>query len=188
MNVIIFGPPGAGKGTQSKRLEKDRGYIQLSTGDMLRSAISSGSELGQKVKSILHDGGLVSDEIVNALIEEKLVAHAGVPGFIYDGFPRTIAQAKELDQLLEQRGTKIHKVINLKVDENELMERVAKRFTEQGRKDDTPDTFKSRILKYKAETAPLLEVYNEQGKMVEVNGMQDVETVAKSIAITLGTE
>lgn len=188
MNVIIFGPPGAGKGTQSKRLENDRGYVQLSTGDMLRSAISSGSELGRTVKSILDEGGLVSDEIVNALIEEKLVAHAGIPGFIYDGFPRTVAQANALDHLLEQRGTKIHTVINLKVDENELMERVAKRFAEQGRKDDTPDTFKSRILKYKAETAPLLEIYREQGKLVEVNGMEDVETVAQSIARTLDTE
>ena len=185
MNVIIFGPPGAGKGTQSKRLENDRGYVQLSTGDMLRSAIASGSELGRKVKSILDEGGLVSDEIVNALIEEKLETHAGVPGFIYDGFPRTIAQAKALDQLLEQRGTRIHTVINLKVDENVLMERVANRFAEQGRKDDTPETFKSRILKYKAETAPLLEIYRQQGKLVELDGMAVVETVAVSIAQTL---
>lgn len=185
MNVIIFGPPGAGKGTQSKRLENDRGYVQLSTGDMLRSAISRGSELGKKVKSILDEGGLVSDEIVNALIEEKLETHAGVPGFIYDGFPRTIAQAKALDQLLEQRGTQIHAVINLKVDENVLLERVANRFAEQGRKDDTPETFKSRILKYKAETAPLIEIYRGQGKLVELDGMAVVETVAVSIAQTL---
>ena len=185
MNVIIFGPPGAGKGTQSKRLENDRGYVQLSTGDMLRSAISRGSELGKKVKSILDEGGLVSDEIVNALIEEKLETHEGVPGFIYDGFPRTIAQAKALDQLLEQRGTQIHAVINLKVDENVLLERVANRFAEQGRKDDTPETFKSRIKKYKAETAPLLEIYRRQGKLVELDGMAVVETVAISIAQTL---
>lgn len=185
MNVIIFGPPGAGKGTQSKRLENDRGYVQLSTGDMLRSAISRGSELGRKVKSILDEGGLVSDEIVNALIEEKLETHAGVPGFIYDGFPRTVAQAKALDRLLEQRGTRIHAVINLKVDENVLMARVAKRFEEQGRKDDMPETFKSRILKYKAETAPLLEIYRRQGKLVELDGMEVVETVAVSIAQTL---
>lgn len=188
MNVIIFGPPGAGKGTQSKRLEKDRGYLQLSTGDMLRSAISSGTELGQKVKSVLDEGGLVSDEIVNALIEEKLETHAGIPGFIYDGFPRTVAQANALDHLLEQRGTKIFRVFNLKVDENELMERVAKRYAEQGRKDDTPDTFKSRILKYKAETAPLLKIYEEQGKLVLVDGMANVETVAKSIALVLDSK
>lgn len=186
MNVIIFGPPGAGKGTQSKRLVEDRGYIQLSTGDMLRSAISSGSELGRTVKSILHEGGLVSDEIVNALIEERLEKHSDVKGFIYDGFPRTVAQAIALDELLENRGSKIHTVISLKVNDQELLERVARRYSEQGRSDDMPETFKSRFIKYKNETAPLLKIYQEQDKLVEVNGMASVDAVANSIAKVLG--
>lgn len=181
MNLILFGPPGAGKGTQAKRLVETRGFIQLSTGDMLRAARASGSELGQRVAKIMDDGGLVSDEIVIALIEEQLDAHDGAPGFIYDGFPRTVGQAEALDALLARRGAEIDRVIRLVVDEDALIERITKRFEEQGRKDDNPATFTTRLEKYNADTAPLLPIYAERGKLTEIDGMQAIETVAASI-------
>lgn len=186
MNLILFGPPAAGKGTQAKRLVAERGFIQLSTGDMLRAAVASGSELGTKVKSIMDSGGLVSDEIVIALIDEQLTNNPDASGFIYDGFPRTVGQAKALDSLLETRGTKVHQVIRLVVDEEALLERVTKRFEEQGRKDDNPETFKTRLEKYNADTAPLLPIYAERGVLTEVDGMGSIEAVSGAIDGALG--
>ncbi|MEL6955303.1 MAG: adenylate kinase [Pseudomonadota bacterium] len=187
MNLILFGPPAAGKGTQAKRLVSERGFIQLSTGDMLRGAVASGSELGNRVKSILEEGGLVSDEIVIALIDEKLDEHAGAPGFIYDGFPRTVGQAEALDDLLEKRGTKVHQVIRLVVDQPALIERVTKRFEEQGRKDDNPATFTVRLEKYNGDTAPLIPIYAERGILKEVDGMGSIEAVSAEIDTALST-
>ncbi|MEO0465693.1 MAG: adenylate kinase [Pseudomonadota bacterium] len=181
MNLILFGPPAAGKGTQAKRLVAERGFIQLSTGDMLRAARASGSDLGQCVAKIMDEGGLVSDEIVIALIDEQLAINDGAPGFIYDGFPRTVGQADALDQLLENRGTHVHKVIRLVVDEEALVERITKRFEEQGRKDDNPETFKTRLEKYNADTAPLIPIYAERGLLVEVDGMGTIEAVSEGI-------
>ena len=181
MNLILFGPPAAGKGTQAKRLVDERGFIQLSTGDMLRAARKSGSDLGQTVAKIIDEGGLVSDEIVIALIDEHLTAYPDAPGFIFDGFPRTVGQARALDTLLESRGTQVHQVIRLVVDETALIDRVTKRFEEEGRKDDNPDTFKTRLEKYNADTAPLLPLYAEQGKLAEVDGMASIEEVSRSI-------
>ncbi|MEM7767672.1 MAG: adenylate kinase [Pseudomonadota bacterium] len=185
MNLILFGPPAAGKGTQAKRLVEERGYIQLSTGDMLRAAVASGSELGNRVKSILESGALVSDDVVIALIEEQLDTHEGAAGFIYDGFPRTIGQAEALDTLLTKRGTEVHQVIRLVVDEEALISRVTKRFEEQGRKDDNPETFKTRLEKYNADTAPLVPLYAERGKLTEVDGMEAIDTVSSSIDAVL---
>ncbi|MEL6663037.1 MAG: adenylate kinase [Pseudomonadota bacterium] len=187
MNLILFGPPAAGKGTQAKRLVSERGFIQLSTGDMLRGAVASGSELGIRVKSILEEGGLVSDEIVIALIDEKLDEHVGAPGFIYDGFPRTVGQAEALDDLLEKRGTKVHQVIRLVVDQPALIERVTKRFEEQGRKDDNPATFTVRLEKYNGDTAPLIPIYAERGILKEVDGMGSIEAVSAEIDTALST-
>jgi len=181
MNLILFGPPAAGKGTQAKRLVEERGYIQLSTGDMLRAARASGSELGQRVARIMDEGGLVSDEIVIALIDEQLDAHGNAAGFIYDGFPRTVGQAEALDALLARRGTEVHQVIRLVVDETALIERVTKRFEEEGRKDDNPETFKTRLEKYNADTAPLIPLYAERGKLTEVDGMASIDAVSASI-------
>ncbi len=185
MNLILFGPPAAGKGTQAKKLVAERGYIQLSTGDMLRAAVASGSELGNKVKAILESGALVSDEIVIALIDEQLNTNEGAAGFIYDGFPRTVGQAEALDQLLESRGERVDCVIRLVVDEQALLARVTKRFEEQGRKDDNPETFSVRLEKYNGDTAPLVPIYAERGILREVDGMASIDEGSSGIDAAL---
>lgn len=185
MNLILFGPPAAGKGTQAKRLVEQRGFVQLSTGDMLRAARASGSELGQRVAKIMDEGGLVSDEIVIALIDEQLTARAGAPGFIFDGFPRTMGQAEALDRLLESRGSKVDLVIRMLVDDEKLLERVTKRFEEQGRADDNPATFSRRLERYYEDTAPLVPVYAERGVLVEIDGMGSIEAVSAEIDAAL---
>lgn len=181
MNLILFGPPAAGKGTQAKRLVDDRGMVQLSTGDMLRAARSSGSPLGLRVAAIMDRGELVSDDIVIALIEEALPAAEAAGGAIFDGFPRTMTQAEALDDMLARRGSRIDAVVRLKVDDGALLDRVAGRFAAEGRADDNPESFKVRLAKYNAETAPLLPHYMAQGKLVEVNGMASIEQVAREI-------
>ncbi|MEH6743704.1 adenylate kinase [Hyphomonas sp.] len=185
MNLILFGPPAAGKGTQAKRLVEERGFVQLSTGDMLRAARASGSELGEKVAKIMDEGSLVSDEIVIALIDEQLEVQAGAPGFIFDGFPRTVGQAEALDRLLESRGEAVNRVIRILVDDDKLLSRVTKRFEEQGRKDDNPETFSKRLEKYYEDTAPLVPIYAERGILVEVDGMGSIEAVAAAIDAAL---
>jgi len=185
MNLILFGPPAAGKGTQAKRLVSQRGMVQLSTGDMLRAARTSGTELGQRVAGVMDRGELVSDEIVISLIEERLPETEAAGGAIFDGFPRTLAQAKALDRLLEGRGRRIDLVIRLKVDGEALVTRMAKRYAEEGRPDDNPDVFKTRLQAYDAQTAPLLPYYEAQGRLQEVDGMADVEAVAAAIDAAL---
>lgn len=185
MNLIIFGPPAAGKGTQAKKLVAARGMIQLSTGDMLRAARASGSELGKKVAAIMDAGSLVSDDIVVELIEERLPEADAAGGAIFDGFPRTVAQAEALDAMLARRGDKIDFVVRLKVDDQGLLDRVSTRFAQEGRADDNPDSFKVRLQAYNGQTAPLLPFYGAQGKLVEVDGMAPVEEVAQAIAAAL---
>jgi adenylate kinase len=182
MNLILFGPPAAGKGTQAKRLTAERGFIQLSTGDMLRAAQASGSELGKRVSDIMQSGGLVSDAIVIELVEDAFARNKGAPGFIFDGFPRTVAQAQALDAMLATHNQQIDKVIRLVVDDGKLLARVEKRYAEEGRADDNPESFKKRLANYNRDTAPLVPIYREQGKLAEVNGMADIETVAASIS------
>jgi adenylate kinase len=185
LNLVLFGPPAAGKGTQAKRLVSERQLVQLSTGDMLRAAIKSGSELGQRVEGILKAGDLVSDDVVIALIEDQLDQNTGAAGFIFDGFPRTVAQAEALDATLTARGERVDSVIRLKVDDDAILNRIAKRFEEQGRKDDNPETFKHRLATYNEQTAPLLPYYSAQGKLTEVDGMSDIDSVSASIAEVL---
>lgn len=182
MNIVLFGPPAAGKGTQAKRLVESRQLIQLSTGDMLRAARASGTELGLKVAGIMDRGDLVSDDIVIALIEEQLDANPDAAGFIFDGFPRTVAQAEALDALMAKHETQVDGVIRLCVDDAALLARVTKRFEEEGRKDDNPESFKVRLGNYNDQTAPLLPYYAAQGKLTEVDGMAAIDAVSDSIA------
>ena len=185
MNLILFGPPAAGKGTQAKRLVETRGMVQLSTGDMLRAAIASGSDLGLKVKDVLARGDLVTDEIVIALIEARLPESEAAGGAIFDGFPRTVAQAEALDAMLARKGAKIDRVVRLKVDDEALLERVARRYAEQGRPDDNPESFKVRLVAYNRNTAPLLPYYDDKGLLSEIDGMGSVDAVAASIDAAL---
>jgi adenylate kinase len=185
LNLILFGPPAAGKGTQAKRLVDNRQMVQLSTGDMLRAAVASGSELGQRVEHIMREGGLVSDDIVIDLIEERLPEADAAGGAIFDGFPRTLAQAKALDAMLEGRGGRIDLVIRLKVDDDALIQRIAGRFAESGRPDDNPESFKVRLAAYNDQTAPLLPYYQDQNKLVAVDGMGAVDQVAAAIDTAL---
>jgi adenylate kinase len=181
MNLILFGPPAAGKGTQAKRLVDRRGMVQLSTGDMLRGAIAAQTDLGKRVAGIMERGELVSDDIVVELIESRLPEADAAGGAIFDGFPRTLAQAQALDLMLKRRGSQIDKVIRLKVDDEALMRRIAGRFAESGRPDDNPDSFTVRLAAYNTQTAPLLPYYEAQGKLTEVDGMGTIDEVAAGI-------
>jgi len=181
LNLILFGPPAAGKGTQAKRLVEQRGMVQLSTGDMLREAIASGSDLGKQCQTIMSEGGLIADDIVIALIEARLKEAEDAGGAIFDGFPRTLAQAEALDVMLAKLGKKIDHVVRLKVDDGQLLERVSKRFAEQGRPDDNPDSFKVRLDAYNRNTAPLLPYYADKGLLTEIDGMGAIATVAGEI-------
>jgi adenylate kinase len=183
LNLVLFGPPGAGKGTQAKILQQKRNLPQLSTGDMLRAAIASGSELGRKVEGILAKGDLVSDAIVIDIINERLKKADCAPGAVFDGFPRTIPQAEALDKLLASFSRKIDVVIELKVNDEMLLERVKQRIAQgQSRADDNPETLKNRLAVYHKNTAPLVEYYSKQGKVTTVDGMAPIDEVTAAIA------
>ena len=182
MNLVLFGPPGAGKGTQAEILQRERGLPQLSTGNMLRGAVASRSQLGRTVEGILARGDLVSDEIVVSLIREKLTSPDCARGAVFDGFPRTIAQAEALDDLLDTLRRKIDLVIELKVDLDILVDRQKQRIAEgKSRTDDTPETLRNRLAVYRKNTAPLLIYYGNQHKLVTVDGMAPVEAVTRAI-------
>ncbi|MFL6689755.1 MAG: adenylate kinase [Alphaproteobacteria bacterium] len=191
MNLVLFGPPGAGKGTQAKLLTEHRCLPQLSTGDMLRAAIAAGSELGRHAKVIMDRGDLVSDEIVIGIIADRLNKPDCVQGTIFDGFPRTIPQAEALDRLLEGRGQKIDLAIELKVNDEVLIQRSENRVKEMQaagqtpRSDDTPETLRARLEVYYKNTAPLIAYYHHQGKLKTVDGMVPIADVAKAIAALL---
>jgi len=185
VNLVLFGPPGSGKGTQAKILQERRSLPQLSTGDMLRAAIAAGTELGKKCKAIMDTGELVPDEIVVGIIAERYDQPDCAKGAVFDGFPRTIPQAEALDAMLKARDRKIDLVIELKVDDAVLIGRVEQRIKESGgvaRADDTPETLKNRLAVYYKNTAPLIEYYRKQGKLVTVDGMAPIEEVTKAIA------
>jgi adenylate kinase len=189
-NIILLGPPGAGKGTQATRLVEARNMVQLSTGDMLRAARTSGTEIGRKVAAVLDAGGLVTDEIVIGLIEEKL-AQGGHGGFIFDGFPRTLRQADALGSLLTRTGLTLDAVIELVVDDAALVGRIVKRAEDAKaagqpvRKDDTPEVFQVRLQEYYKNTAPLIGYYWAKGDLVQIDGMADMRAVADQIASVL---
>ena len=183
MNIIIFGPPGAGKGTQAQIIVDERGVVQLSTGDMLRSAIAAGTELGMKAKQIMDAGQLVSDEIMVGMISERMAEDDCANGVILDGFPRTVAQAEALDAMLDGRGVSLDKVIEIQVDEVALFARIEKRAAETGaaRSDDNSDVLAQRLKVYHTNTAPVLPYYREKKLLMSVDGMQTVEKVSEAI-------
>lgn len=208
LNIILLGPPGAGKGTQAARLQAERGMLHLSTGDMLREAVAAGTPIGLKAKTIMERGELVSDAIVSALIGERLDAAVN-EGAIFDGFPRTLAQAEALDLLLTERGRRLDYVIELAVDEDELVKRIVGRFTcarcgtgyhdifrptkipgicdlcgsseFKRRPDDNEETVRTRMAEYRAKTQPILPFYEARGLVRRVNGMSPIDVVAAQI-------
>ncbi|GAB4421579.1 MAG: adenylate kinase [Bacteroidia bacterium] len=185
LNVVLFGPPGAGKGTQSQYVIDAYQLMHLSTGDMLRAEMASGSALGEQVKEIIAAGKLVSDEIVIALIAARLDGNPGAAGFIFDGFPRTVAQAAALDQLLTDKGTAISCMVSLVVPESELVARLVKRGEESGRSDDNEETIRKRIVEYNDKTLPVADYYQQQGKLYEVEGVGSIEEISQRIAAVL---
>jgi adenylate kinase len=213
VNIILLGPPGAGKGTQASRLVADRGMVQLSTGDMLRAAVKAGTPTGQQAKAVMESGGLVSDDIVSALIGEKLDELAADTGVIFDGYPRTAAQAEALDGLLTSRGRALDYVIELEVDEAALIERIVGRYTcakcgegyhdrfkrpkvegvcdvcgsteFKRRPDDNAETVHTRMEEYRAKTAPILPIYEARGLVRPIDGMADIDHVSRAIEAIL---
>jgi adenylate kinase len=187
MRLILLGPPGAGKGTQALRLVSKHGIVQLSTGDMLRAAVAAGTEVGLRAKSIMEAGQLVPDEVVVAIIADRIGQPDAKKGFVLDGFPRTVPQAEALDRLLKERGLELDAVIELKVDEGILVKRIENRVAEMTargeklRSDDNPEVLKGRLAAYRAQTAPLADYYAHKGALKSVDGMAPVDAVTAAI-------
>jgi len=182
LNLVLFGPPGAGKGTQSKKLIEKYDLIHLSTGDLLRGEIAQGTELGLEAKKLMDDGKLVPDAVVIGMISNKLDANKDAKGFIFDGFPRTVAQAEALDLLLESKQSAISGMIALEVDDNELERRLLERGKESGRPDDAnPEVIRKRIKEYNDKTAPVAGFYQKQDKFTSINGVGSVDEIFGAI-------
>ena len=186
MNLILLGPPGAGKGTQAKRLEETYGIRQLSTGEMLREAVSSGSELGQQAKRIMDAGELVPDSVMVQMISERVDQPDCRNGFILDGFPRTVAQAEALDAMLADKGLAIEHVIEFRVDEDAMVARILKRAAEEGRSDDNEETLRKRMDVYRRQTAPIIPYYSGKGALKTVDGMASMDDVTGQLKAILG--
>ncbi|MFK4823362.1 adenylate kinase [Paenochrobactrum sp. BZR 588] len=193
MRLIFLGPPGAGKGTQASLLTAQYGIPQLSTGDMLRAAVAQQTEVGKRAKAVMDAGQLVSDEIVNAIVSDRIDEADCANGFILDGYPRTVPQAVALADMLSGKGLKLDAVIELKVDESALVKRMENRVAEtianggQVRSDDNPEAFRKRLVEYREKTAPLSDHYASTGELKTVDGMAEVDTVTKEIAKILAS-
>lgn len=191
MNIILLGPPGAGKGTQARKLVDERDMIQLSTGDMLRAAQSSGSEMGKVVADVMARGGLVTDEIVIGLIRERLETDTPAGGFIFDGFPRTLAQADALAALLEEKGQTLDAVVEMQVEDEVLVQRVVNRAEEARaagqpvREDDNAEAMRTRLMAYYKQTSPLIGYYYAKGDLRSINGLGAIDEVAARLAEAL---
>ncbi|AYL97269.1 adenylate kinase [Mucilaginibacter celer] len=182
LNLVLFGPPGAGKGTQSKKLIDKYDLIHLSTGDLLRSEIAQGTELGLEAKKLMDDGKLVPDAVVIGMISNKLDANKDAKGFIFDGFPRTVAQAEALDELLVSKQSSISGMIALEVGDDELERRLLERGKESGRADDAnPEVIRKRIHEYNDKTAPVAGFYKNQDKFTSINGVGSVDEIFAAI-------
>ncbi|PNE26001.1 adenylate kinase [Tannerella sp. oral taxon 808] len=181
-NIVIFGAPGSGKGTQSKKIIERYGFDYISTGDMLRRAISEGRELGKKAKDYIDRGQLVPDDVIVGMIADFLDGKKGSKGVIFDGFPRTLKQAEALKTMLNERGTDIHILLDLQVEDEELVERLLERGKVSGRSDDNPETIKARLDVYHTQTAPLATYYIGEGKHVPIKGIGQIEEIFERIA------
>lgn len=182
VNMVIFGPPGAGKGTQSEKLIAQYGFVHISTGDLFRWHTKNETALGKRVKDIMNSGQLVPDEITIAMLKEEVLKNPKASGFLFDGFPRTIPQAKALDELMKSLGTAIHCVVALEVTEEELRTRIAKRKAIENRADDEEDKLNKRISEYFTKTIHVLPYYKELGRLTSVNGIGEIHVIFKSIA------
>jgi adenylate kinase len=180
-NLVLFGPPGAGKGTQAIRMAEKYHLFHISTGDLLRNEVKNQTPLGLKAKSIMEKGELVPDEVLIDLLRDAIHRQKHVKGFIFDGFPRTIKQADDLDHLLESEGKKIDLTLALDVEEDELMRRILHRAKLEGRVDDTEDVIKNRLLVYHKQTKPLMDFYSKQGKFRSVTGKGSVDDIFKKL-------
>ena len=187
MRLILLGPPGAGKGTQAQRLVEKHGIVQLSTGEMLRAAVAAGTPVGLKAKDIMASGGLVPDDVVVGIISDRIELPDARKGFILDGFPRTVPQARALDELLKKKHLKLDAVVELRVNESALLERVEMRVAEmrargeEVRIDDTPEVLSKRLASYRAQTEPLVHYYSEKRKLITVDGMMTIGNVTAAI-------
>lgn len=194
MIVVLFGPPAAGKGTQAKRIHEKYGVAHLSTGDMLRAAISAGTEVGRQAKAIMDAGDLVPDEVVIGIIADRMTQRDCAKGVVFDGFPRTLGQAKALDVMLAKSHSAVRHVLVMDVDQVQLTKRVENRAAEARangepvRKDDDPEVFKDRLRVYNRDTAPILPYYDGQGKIRRIDGMRSIEAVAAQIEAILSDE
>ncbi len=181
LNIVLFGPPGSGKGTQAENMIRKYGLNHLSTGDLLRAEIAGQTDLGRKAKAIVEKGELVPDEIVIGMIEKRVSAEENPKGFIFDGFPRTVEQARALDEMLDSRNTGITLMITLEVDRQELINRLLKRSEKEGRPDDNLETIENRIRVYEDQTTPVMDYYDQQGKARYVDGMGSIEEIFSRI-------
>jgi adenylate kinase len=184
-NLILFGPPGAGKGTQAVKIAEKFGWKHVSTGDILRAEVNQGTPLGLKVKSVMETGQLVSDELLIEIMESVFMNNSKVKGFVLDGFPRTLNQARELDNMLQKHGRQVTLVLALEVDEEELVTRLLKRAQDQGRKDDTHEVIKNRLVQYHHHTKPLIDYYTGKNLYREIQGVGSIEDIFSQLCTVI---